>query len=130
MTIHDIEVFYLGMLKVVGFGINNQYQTVGKVHKNISFTSVPDSFEPSAASQFSELMKSKFSEKQLTKLAKKSPEIQENAKILANTKLSGENILDNLYYSFSAKMNAEKVAQKVNELYELCGENLSEIKSF
>lgn len=128
MTIHDIEVFYLGMLKVVGFGINNQYQTVGKVHKNISFTSVPDSFEPSAASQFSELMKSKFSEKQLTKLAKKSPEIQENAKILANTKLSGENILDNLYYSFSAKMNAEKVAQKVNELDELCGENLSEIK--
>lgn len=128
MAIHDIEVFYVGMLKIAGIRLSNQYKTTEKPLRNVSFTSVPDSFEHSDSSQFSDLMKSKFSEKQLIKLAKKSPEIQENARILANTKLSGENILDNLYYSFSAKMDAQKVADKVNELDKLCGDNLSEIK--
>ena len=71
------------MLKIVGLGLNNQYKPLRKTSENINFTSVPDRFEPSVVNQFSELMQSKFSEKQLTKLAKKSPEIQKNAQLLA-----------------------------------------------
>ncbi len=128
MAILKFEVFYVGMLKIVGLGLNNQYKPLRKTSENINFTSIPDSFEPSVANQFSDEMKSKFSEKQLTKLAKKSSEIQKNAQLLAGTKLSGENILDNLYYNYSAKIDAEKIVNKVNELDSLCGENLSEIK--
>ncbi len=116
------------MLKVSNLSAINSKYTIAKVVKNINFTSIPDSFEPSVVNSFSDLMKDKFTEKELTKLAKKSPEIQANAEILANTKLSGENILYNLYYNRSSKINAEKLAQKVNETDKLFGDNLLNIE--
>ncbi len=125
MAIKKIEMFYVGMLKVANLGKINQFK-IPETHKNIYFTSKPDTFEASVS--FSDLMKSKFSEKELAKLATKTPETRSNAETLANTKLDGENILYSLYYSRSAKIDAQKIADKVNEVDKLCGDNLSQIK--
>lgn len=120
-------MFYHGMLSVNGFsGINNYYKTANT--KTISFTSLPDTFEPSVVNSFSEVMKNKFSERDLVRLSKKTPEVQADAEILAKTKLASSDILDNLFYNSTAKVDAKKIAAKVNELEELSGENLSEIK--
>ncbi|MBR1943396.1 hypothetical protein IJ843_06640 [bacterium] len=127
MTIHDIQVFYVGMLSVNGVS-NIAFNKKTESLKKVAFTSRPDTFEPSVINSFSDLMKEKFSEKELMRLSKKTPETKQNAEILANTKLSGENILDNLFYNRSAKVDAKKIADKVNELDKLCSENLSEIK--
>ena len=88
-------------------------------NKRLYFTSRPDTFSPSVVNTFSDTMKAKFTEKELNRIAKKSEDIQKNAEILAKTKLSGENILDTLLYSFDAKIDAVKIADKVNEVDKL-----------
>ncbi len=86
----------------------------------------PDTFEKTTFI-ISDKLKEKFSEKQLEKLSKKPVEIQEKVNILANTKLSAEDITFNLYYS-NKDLDAKKVADKIIEMEKICGENLKEIK--
>ena len=116
------------MLSVNGLTSVNPYLKKTPSTVNPNYGTRPDTFEPSVLASFSDLMKSKFSEKELVRLSKKTPEIQQNAEILADTKLSGANILENLFFNFTAKVDAKKLANKVNELDKLSGENLSEIK--
>ena len=104
-------------MKIVNITNNVKYN---KIKPNrLSFTSRPDTFSPSVVNSFSDTMKAKFTEKELNRIAKKSEDIQKNAEILAKTKLSGENILDTLLYSFDAKVDAVKLADKVNEVDKL-----------
>ncbi len=114
---------------VVISSLNNIYKPVlntFKPRQTVSFTSIPDTFTKTTP-EFSDKVKEKFSEKQLAKLAQKPKEIQEKVSILAETKLSVDDITFNLYYS-NQDMNAKKVAEKINEMDKLCGDNLKDIK--
>ncbi len=115
------------MLKV-GFSGRISHVNMPQAAKQLAFTSLPDKFEPSVTSSFSDVMKNKFAEKDLLRLAKKSPEFQSNAETLAQTKLSAENILENLYYNYTAKIDAKKIAAKVNEAENLVKDNFASVK--
>ena len=97
-----------------------------KPRRAMSFTSIPDTFTKTIP-EFSDKVKEKFSEKQLAKLSQKPKEIQDKVSILANTKLSADDITFNLYYS-NQDMNAQKVADKILEVEKDFGDNLKTIQ--
>ena len=114
---------------VVISSLNNIYKPVFNTlnrPKTVSFTSIPDTFTKTTP-EFSEKVKEKFSEKQLAKLAKKPKEIQEKVSILANTKLSADDITFNLYYS-NQDMNAQKIADKILEVENEFGDRLEKVQ--
>ncbi len=114
---------------VVISSLNNIYKPVFntlKQRKTVSFTSIPDTFTKTTP-EFSDKVKEKFSEKQLVKLAQKPKEIQEKVSILANTKLSADDITFNLYYS-NQDMNAKNVAEKILEIENEFGDNLKTVQ--
>lgn len=127
MAIYVFQMFYKCMLKVDCSGSVNQIYQL-KPFKKVVFTGVTDTFTPSVSNSFSDVMKEKFSEKDLVCLGKKSPEVRSNAEILAKTKLSGENIIENLLYNSTAKIDANKIAEKVNEVEKLMDKNFSSVQ--
>lgn len=76
---------------------------------------------------YSDLMKERFSEKQLANLSKKTPEYRQKVEDLASTKLTAENILSFTKYS-NIDFNSKKLVSKISEMEKLCGENLESIE--
>lgn len=101
--------------------------------KRISFTQKADTFVASnpvgsaSTVDYSDLMKERFSEKQLANLSKKTPEYRQKVEDLASTKLTAENILSFTKYS-NIDFNSKKLVSKISEMEKLCGENLETIE--
>lgn len=107
--------------------IKNNKQNIRFCSKTLGFDKFSSSSEVRSNPEFSASVKEKFSEKQLDKLTKKSPEFIQKVEDLSVTKLSGENILSSIKYA-NFNIDSKKLATKVLEVEDFCGNNLESVE--
>lgn len=121
-------MIYISVLSINNFQKLNPTAIKSK-GQNIQFCSSPvqsDNFTKTSVN-FSDTVKEKFSDKQLEKLSKKTPDYIQKVEDLAVTKLSADNILSSIKYA-NFDFNSKKLAGKVLEMQNLYGEDLGSIE--
>lgn len=121
-------MIYVSVLSINNFQKLNPTITKPK-GQNLQFCSLPvqsDDFTKTSVN-FSNTVKEKFSEKQLEKLSKKTPEYIQKVEDLSVTKLSADNILSSIRYA-NFDFDSKKLSEKVLEMQNLYGEDLGSIE--